>query len=420
MNYTDYLLGRLVFGDGAGNSGGGSGGTAIVLADGTFDSGATWKLNSNGVFIVSGEGAMDDYTAESEQPWYDYETTITHVSLGNSVTNIGSYAFYGCSNLKNITIPSTLESVGSYAFYGCSNLKNITLPNNLTTIGSYAFYNCSSLTDITIPDTVTSINSSTFRGCTSFTTITVPDGVTSVGSYAFYGCSNVATIIVPSSVTSTGAYAFASCKNIESAYYNGTLEQWLGITFGAAGTPCASGAALYIDGELIEDLVVPDSVTKISNLYCFYGCTSLKTLTVPDHVTFVNTAFERCTSLTTVNLGSGTEVVRSSTFSGCSKLTTVNFSSNITSILDEAFKDCSSLTTITIPAKVATIHNNAFSGTALTSATFEDTTTWKVYTDLPIFGGSLVATLSSSDLAKTSTAATYLKTTYCNNYWQKT
>ena len=100
-------------------------------------------------------------------------------------------------NLTEINIPAKVEyedkeynvtQIGRYAFIGCSNLTSITIPNSVTGIGSGAFADCSGLTSITISNNVTSIGESVFSGCSSLTSITIPNSVTSIGNYAFWDC----------------------------------------------------------------------------------------------------------------------------------------------------------------------------------------------------------------------------------------
>ena len=106
-------------------------------------------------------------------------TEITAEDLAGA-TGIRNYAFYQ-SSLTNITIPNSVTSIGESAFSGCSALVSITIPNSVTSIRSSAFSNCSSLTSITISNSITSIGDSTFYGCDSLTIITIPNGVTSIG-----------------------------------------------------------------------------------------------------------------------------------------------------------------------------------------------------------------------------------------------
>ncbi len=101
------------------------------------------------------------------------------------VTAIGNSAFSGCSTLTSITIPDSVTSIGIYAFNGCSSLTSITIPDGVTSIGNRAFEYCSSLASITIPDGVTSISYQAFIGCSSLTSITIGNGVTSINWGAF-------------------------------------------------------------------------------------------------------------------------------------------------------------------------------------------------------------------------------------------
>ena len=131
-------------------------------------------------------------TGDIPESWVKSESTVTSVIFAND---------------------NSVTSIGSNAFYYCTSLTSITIPNSVTSIGSFAFYNCTSLTSANIPTSVTSISEATFKKCPSLANITIPEGVTSIGSYAFYDC-NISTITIPSGVTSIGGYAFQSCNNL--------------------------------------------------------------------------------------------------------------------------------------------------------------------------------------------------------------
>ena len=136
-------------------------------------------------------------------------------SAGN-VTCIGDWAFEGCSNLTDITIPESVESIGNGAFYDCDNLTTINIPSSVTSIGGYAFYYCTKLKSITISDGLIAIGGNAFSYCSSLSSITIPNGVTSIGDWAFSSCSNLAEINIPESVESIGEGAFVSCRNLTS------------------------------------------------------------------------------------------------------------------------------------------------------------------------------------------------------------
>ena len=121
-----------------------------------------------------------------------YLNSIKRIEIGDGVTSIEIYAFYGCSALASITIPDSVTSIGNGAFYDCSALASITIPDSVTSIKSYAFYGCSALASITIPDSVTSIGNGAFYDCSALASITIPDSVTSIGTNVFYGCKGIA------------------------------------------------------------------------------------------------------------------------------------------------------------------------------------------------------------------------------------
>ena len=121
----------------------------------------------------------------------DFNYTVTSITIPDSVTSIGDFAFAYCNNLTSITIPDSVTSIGEYAFSRCSNLTSVTIGNSVTSIGTYAFNACYNLTSVTIPDSVTSIGSYAFIYCTSLTRITIPDSIESIGEGAFEGCTSL-------------------------------------------------------------------------------------------------------------------------------------------------------------------------------------------------------------------------------------
>ena len=110
------------------------------------------------------------------------------------MTSIGDRAFFYCTSLTSVTIPNSVTSLGPEAFFQCSSLTSVTIPNSVTSIGARAFYDCSALTSVTIPDSVTHIAANTFSGCAALTSVTIPNSVTKVWDGAFYDCSSLTDV----------------------------------------------------------------------------------------------------------------------------------------------------------------------------------------------------------------------------------
>ena len=161
----------------------------------------------------------------------------TESGLKWASTNSGiSISGYSGTN-KNVIIPEKINdinvvSISDSAFYDCTSLTSVTIPDSVTSIGDWAFAYCSSLTSVTIGDSVTSIGDSAFQCCTNLTSITIGDSVTSIGSSAFYYCSSLTSVTIGDSVTSIGDNAFSRCTSLTTINYKGTSSQWNAISKG--------------------------------------------------------------------------------------------------------------------------------------------------------------------------------------------
>ena len=135
------------------------------------------------------------------------------------VVGIGDNAFEDCSSLTSVTIPNSVTSIGKSVFYYCKNLKSVTIPNSVTSIGDSAFVCCSALTSVAIPNSVTSIGDGAFSSCSALTSVVIPNSVTSIGDGAFGVCSALTSVTIPNSVTSIGRGAFGYCFMLKEIYY---------------------------------------------------------------------------------------------------------------------------------------------------------------------------------------------------------
>ncbi|MGN0519619.1 MAG: leucine-rich repeat protein [Candidatus Fimenecus sp.] len=218
--------------------------------------------------VKTGTKTIADYA-------FDNCTSLTSITIPNSVTSIGGQAFESCTALTNITIPNSVMSIGSSAFENCKSLTSVTLGNGVTSIGAYAFYNCASLTNITIPSSVMSIGYGAFSNCTALTSITIPSSVTEIGYGAFYGCSTLAEIYV-------------DAGNPNYASENGVL-------FDKEKTELIC----YPAGKQDRSYAIPNSITYIGP-YAFSSCTSLTSIAIPNSVTSIGNYAFADSSLTTI------------------------------------------------------------------------------------------------------------------------
>lgn len=257
---------------------------------------------------------------------YDYNIGMGIISFsGVSRINLGDFTFcYGDwpgysdnNNLLKIIINTEVEThFGTYDFKKCTALSSITIGDSVVEIGRNAFESCTALSSITIPQNVTMTGYSTFLYCDALTSITFENGINVIPNYTFYGCTllqnqNISGI---ENVTNIGMSAFTNCVALTGISTN--------------------------------------SLTSIGN-----------------------GAFQGCSLLTTVKLGSGLTSINDGVFDGCISLSSITLPNTVTSIGANSFNGCVSLTSITLPNNITSIGDWAFANSGLIDITVPDGTT---------------------------------------------
>lgn len=192
----------------------------------------TYTISDNSVTITGYKGTDPDVTIPIKIGVYPVtkigenafqKSSLTNITIPNSVTSIGNYAF-SSSSLKSIDISKSVTSIGDYAFYNCTSLNSVNIPSNVTSLGSYVFGYCSSLTSVNLeePTQLTTIPDYAFYECKGLTDIVLPEGLTAIEHDAFSYCSMLDSITIPSTVTTIGEAAFYSCRALATIKYNGT------------------------------------------------------------------------------------------------------------------------------------------------------------------------------------------------------
>lgn len=174
------------------------------------------------------------------------EIAIPQQINGTTIKNIAGSAFKDCTGLTivnwNVTACTSAGSYNGSIFKGCSNLTTVNIGDNVTTIPAYAFFGCTGLTSIIVDEGNTKYHSAgncligtttktLILGCK--TSVIPTDGsVTSIGERAFSGCSGLTSVTIPDSVTSIGNDAFYYCSGLTNINFEGTKAQWNAISKG--------------------------------------------------------------------------------------------------------------------------------------------------------------------------------------------
>lgn len=192
-------------------------------------------------------------------------------TVPNGTLSVGNYAFSHSEKLTSTVLPDGIESIGAYAFQH-SALTEITMPDSVTHVGEFAFYWCSNLTDVKFSARLSSLGGRAFYLCTSLANVVLPDGLTSVNALTFANCSMLASVALPMSVTTINSEAFLYCHNLRNVYFGGTETQWKRINI-VSGNEALTSAKInfavsgaYVTGEKSTPIVEGDTVSFECNL----------------------------------------------------------------------------------------------------------------------------------------------------------
>ena len=315
---------------------------------------ANWDTNGSGELSKAEAAAVTDLGEV-----FTGNTTITsfnELQYFTGLTYIGKYVFEkpfsGCSKLSSVTIPESVTSIGKYAFEDCKALTSINIPSSVTSIGSFAFCDCSSLTSVAIPSGVTTINKGTFTSCSKLSSVTIPESVTSIGDHAF-SYSGLTSIIIPKNVISIGKAAFGWCP-------------WKNFYCYAEDVPSTDSEAFASSRIYSATLHVPaasvGAYRTTEPWSQFKKIIAIIDYTCGDNLTWT---FDDATGTLTIS-GTG-EMYDYDDYPAPwdefkDQIMQIDISDGVTSIGNGAFRDLQYVTSITIPISVTRIGAEAFSG----------------------------------------------------------
>ena len=260
-------------------------------------------------------------------------TSLKTINWGANVKTIGNVAFLNCSALESVTIPDTVTSIGCHAFLGCENLATVTIGKKVTEIGRMAFRALPSLTHVTFGAKVKQIGQQAFQDCANLQNFMLPETIQNLDYRAFAGCSKALTAVtIPANIngadTELGQGVFSGCSKLATVTFGDTVKTLTGVDF----TTYSSSTTVYSDNSANTSLYGP----------------------------YDNGLFYNCTSLKTINWGSGIKTVGNVAFLNCSALASVTIPANVSEIGCHAFYGCTSLRTATVQGSISFLGRRAF------------------------------------------------------------
>jgi hypothetical protein len=203
---------------------------------------------------------------------------LNNVTIPASIECIGEYAFYGCHALASPPSPLLQTNlsrknfeIGQMAFFQCSSLTIVSIPNTVEKLGYGTFQECSSLKMIDFGKSLKEIGNGCFRNCSSLKQIRFSPKLETIGRHSFSGCTLLSSVEVPETLTTLGDYAFSSCESLLNIALSSECQVGR-VAFGG----CAS---LFQDSSMSDSLQIHALKTrfegfpihKVCYFHAFYG-----------------------------------------------------------------------------------------------------------------------------------------------------
>ena len=239
--------------------------------------------------------------------------TIPSTLDEKEVTSLAREAFMSATSITGVTIPNTIKEIGMWAFSGCNNLSSINL-GNVEKISEQSFKNCTALTSIKIPKTLNKgASGAPFLGCTNLKTIEFEDGMTVIPSYLCAG-TTITEITIPSTVKEIGICAFSGCNNLSSINL-GNVEKISEQSF----KNCTA----------LTSIKLPKTLTKDSSGAPFLGCTNIKNIELEKGMTVIPNYVCASTAITEITIPNTVKEIGMWAFKDCSSLKKITILDNI-------------------------------------------------------------------------------------------
>jgi hypothetical protein len=285
---------------------------------------------------------------------------IPNTTNGLPITSIGDAAFFNNSTLTSVTVGTNVAIIADQAF-SYSSMTNVTLPDSVTNIAFDSFLDCNSLTAITVatnnPDFSSTAGVLFNQNLTTLIgfpegkagSYAVPDTVTNIAVYAFYDAANLTSVALSTNVSNIATYAFYDCPGLTAIAVNTnnlTYSSVAGVLFDKS----LDTLIQYPAGNAATSYTMPNTVTNIG-MEAFYGCPNLTGVTLGTNVAIIGSAaFEYCPVLASIAFPNSVTVIGGDAFAECAGLTNIALGTGVTNILSQAFLGCPSVTTIAVAA----------------------------------------------------------------------